>query len=257
MFGLLLEYRRQHNKSTSTPVFPTARYYIELDNWVDHQRQRYANNDLAPNRIARLEAIGFVWSPPTDLVATSTSTSKSVRQKQDVALLQRWIDNHKANRKANAGRHHQHQHHHHGGSSTVTAARYRDCYKSDHANACTNGGREWEEMFQLFLVQLQTKLKRKKKPKRIKPTQTRMRTTTTTTTSSSNNDLRLAKWKETQRRLHFTNKLPRIFYNRLESVGFEWEAAAAAEPIPTTTTTTIDNATTFTTSGDTTTRGRC
>jgi len=34
-----------------------------LGKWVSHLREYYANNQLSDERVAALEAVGFVWNP--------------------------------------------------------------------------------------------------------------------------------------------------------------------------------------------------
>jgi len=56
MYNNLIVYKNKHNQSFRVP---RTQAYPGLCNWVNNQRSR--NEGLSKARIAKLDAIGFVW----------------------------------------------------------------------------------------------------------------------------------------------------------------------------------------------------
>ena len=71
-FDRLVQYKQEHGDCL---VPQNYKEYKEdtllpsLGTWVSHQRKLYANNKLRPDRMSKLESIGFVWVAGESLTA--------------------------------------------------------------------------------------------------------------------------------------------------------------------------------------------
>jgi len=61
-FELLQDYRAEHGHCVMPTRFETADG-IKLGYWVQQQRRNYKTGELRPERVLRLERVGFVWDP--------------------------------------------------------------------------------------------------------------------------------------------------------------------------------------------------
>ena len=59
-FGLLIKYKQQHGDANAQSTYKTPDGF-NLGRWQGHQRTNFKNGTLEPDRIKKLEEIGFVW----------------------------------------------------------------------------------------------------------------------------------------------------------------------------------------------------
>ncbi len=91
MFAALTAYKQAHGDCNVPHKWPNN---PKLASWRSNQRQHYKNSELSPDRIARLEQLGFVWDPFEvawdEIFATLTAYKQSYG---DCNVPQGWIDN--------------------------------------------------------------------------------------------------------------------------------------------------------------------
>ena len=59
-FGLLLNYEKKINSTEVNKDYETQDGY-KLGSWVSTQRKNKKNNQITPERIAKLDKLGFIW----------------------------------------------------------------------------------------------------------------------------------------------------------------------------------------------------
>ncbi|KAK1859728.1 hypothetical protein I4F81_002322 [Pyropia yezoensis] len=93
-YGQLVDWMAENDNSACVPIASGA-----LGSWVAKQRQSRAKGRLAPARVARLDAIGFVWDTPAndwnerfqELVAWKAATGHT-RVPFNVGALGWWVN---------------------------------------------------------------------------------------------------------------------------------------------------------------------
>ena len=79
-FELLKAYKEEHGHCR-VPL--KAEYHgVKLGRWVDNQRRAHKSSKLSEDRVARLDGIGFCWSPKRDACAASQSHTVAQRTKR-------------------------------------------------------------------------------------------------------------------------------------------------------------------------------
>ena len=198
MFQELFQYKHEHG---NTLVPRNYSDHPRLGSWVDAQRQNRKKNKLAPERVDKLDSIGFVWDP---LEAAWEETFEELKKYKKIhgdtlvprnysnnSQLGRWVDTQRSYRKKNK-------------LAPERVAKLDSIgFVRDPLEAA------WEEMFEAL-----------KKYKKIHGD--------TLVPRRYSNDPQLGTWVDTQRLNRKKNKLAPDRVKKLNLIGFVWDAREAA-----------------------------